>query len=341
LLSTGYTKSLDYDKLALQSAAEIAAQLGISVLTRTHVRHIDTEHKQLALEHGAAISYDSLVIATGAQVIRPPLDGDAVNDVLSVNDLDDYARFQTLVTNETVSKVAVIGAGLIGCEFTNDLLNGGFITESVDPLAWCLPTLLPEDCGRAVQAALEAKGASFHFGALAESVNRHGEGYSVTLNNGKTIEADAVLSAVGVRPNIQLAESADIEVGRGIKTNRYLQTNAPDVYALGDCAEVEGHVLVYVAPLSAGARALGATLTGTPTAVHYPAMPVAIKTPACPVVVSPPPREASGEWIIEGTAPDLKATFRDADGRLLGYALTGDGVKEKSVLTKELPAILP
>ena len=112
------------------------------------------------------------------------------------------------------------------------------------------------------------------------------------------------------------------------------------MYTLGDCAEVEGHVLVYVAPLSACARALGATLTGTPSAVHYPAMPVAIKTPACPVVVSPPPRDAAGEWIIEGSAPNLKATFRNAEGALLGYALTGEGVKEKAALTKELPAIL-
>ena len=340
LLSTGYTKSLNYEKLALQSAAEIAAQLGISVLTRTRVLHINTEHKQVVLEHGGAVSYDSLVLATGAQVIRPPLSGDAVDKVLSVNDLDDYARFQTLVTQEQVSKVAVIGAGLIGCEFTNDLLNGGFITESVDPLAWCLPTLLPEDCGRAVQAALEAKGAKFHFGALAESVDHQDGGYTVTLNTGDKIQADAVLAAVGVRPNIALAESAGIDVGRGIKANRYLQTSAPDVYTLGDCAEVEGHVLVYVAPLSACARALGATLTGTPSAVHYPAMPVAIKTPACPVVVSPPPRDAAGEWIIEGSAPNLKATFRNAEGALLGYALTGEGVKEKAALTKELPALL-
>jgi len=69
-------------------------------------------------------------------------------------------------------------------------------------------------------------------------------------------------------------------------------------------------------------------------------MPVAIKTPACPVVVSPPPRDAAGEWIIEGSAPNLKATFRNAEGALLGYALTGEGVKEKAALTKELPALL-
>ena len=340
LLSTGYTKGLGYEQLAIQGASEIAAQLGISVITRTRVAHIDTEKQLLALEHGGAIAYDSLVLTTGADVIRPPLAGDAADEVFSVNDLDDYVAFQAAVKEREVRKVALIGAGLIGCEFTNDLLNGGLITESVDPMGWCLPTLLPEDCGRAVQQALEAKGATFHFGPLATEVNRSGDGYVVQLNNGTQIEADLVLSAVGVRPRVDLAEAAGLEIGRGIKADRYLRTSAANVYAIGDCAEVEGHVLVYVAPLSAAARALAATLTGTPTAVQYPAMPVAIKTPACPVIVSPPPREAEGEWLIEGEAPDLKATFVAADGTLQGFALTGASIKEKAALAKQLPPII-
>ena len=89
-----------------------------------------------------------------------------------VNDLDDYRSFRDTLEAKGVRKVAVIGAGLIGCEFSNDLLNGGFEVEAVDPMSWCIPTLLPEPAGRAVQAALEAKGARFHFGPLATEVNR-------------------------------------------------------------------------------------------------------------------------------------------------------------------------
>ena len=187
---------------------------------------------------------------------------------------------------------------------------------------------------------MEEKGATFQFGVLATEVNRAGEGYAVTLNNGDTIEADAVLCAVGVKPRTTLARDAGIEVNRGIVTDRQLRTNAPNVYAMGDCAEVAGHVLVYVAPLMAAARALAATLAGEATDVSYPAMPVAIKTPACPVVVSPPAKDADGEWHFEGHAPDIKALFRSAAGELLGFALTGQAVKERMALTKELPAIL-
>jgi len=340
LLSTGYTKQLSVEKLAIQSADQIAEQLSLNVKTRTRVASVDAAAKCVTTESGEQISYDDLVLALGAEVIRPPMGGDAADDVYSVNDLDDYARFQAAVTERNVKKVAIIGAGLIGCEFTNDLLNGGYQTESVDPMGWCLPTLLPEACGRAVQSALENMGAQFHFGPLATEVNRLGEGYRVSLNNGSHIDADIVLSAIGVRPRTELAQASGLDCGRGIKADRFLRTSDPNIYTLGDCAEVEGNVLVYVAPLSAAARALGATLTGTETAVVYPGMPVGIKTPACPVNVAAVPRDAEGDWHIEGDAPDLKATFRSPDGQLLGFALTGTMVKEKMALGKELPAIL-
>ena len=340
MISTGYTKDLSADKLAAQSAKELAEQLNVTVRTRTRVASIDTQTQRVHLECGEELSYSELVLALGAELIRPPIGGDAAEDVLGVNDLDDYRRFQDLLAAKGAKKVAIIGAGLIGCEFTNDLLNGGFTVEAVDPMGWCLPTLLPQQSGRAVQAALEEKGATFHFGPLATEVNRAGEGYAVTLNNGDTIEADAVLCAVGVKPRTTLARDAGIEVNRGIVTDRQLRTNAPSVYAMGDCAEVAGHVLVYVAPLMAAARALAATLAGEATDVSYPAMPVAIKTPACPVVVSPPAKDADGEWHFEGDAPDIKALFRSAAGELLGFALTGQAVKERMALTKELPAIL-
>ena len=340
MISTGYTKDLNADKLAAQSAEELAEQLNVTVLTRTRVASIDTQSQTVHLEGGESLPYSDLVLALGAELIRPPIGGDAAEDVLGVKDLDDYRRFQDLLAAKGAKKVAIIGAGLIGCEFTNDLLNGGFTVEAVDPMGWCLPTLLPEQSGRAVQAALEEKGATFHFGPLATEVNRAGEGYAVTLNNGDTIEADAVLCAVGVRPRTTLASEAGIEVNRGIVTDRQLRTNAPNVFAMGDCAEVAGHVLVYVAPLMAAARALAATLAGEPTDVSYPAMPVAIKTPACPVVVSPPAKDADGEWHFEGDAPDIKALFRSGSGELLGFALTGQAVKERMALAKELPAIL-
>jgi len=342
MLSTGYTKDTSADDLAQLDAGSMAKQLKASVWTMTRVSDIDTAQQVIRVgDAKTAIHYGKLVLALGAQTIQPPIAGDGLELVYSVNDLLDYDDFRTAMTKNKVRKVCIIGGGLIGCEFTNDLLNGGFEVEAVDPLGYCLPTLLPEAAGKAVQAALEEKGAKFHFGPLVTAVNRAEQGVVVSLNNGETIAADLVVSAVGVRPRVDLAKAAGIEVKRGIVTNRLLETSAANVYALGDCAEVAGHVLVYVAPLVAASRALGKTLAGEPTEVVYPPMPVTIKTPACPVVVAPPAAGAAGEWQIEADGVNVRAEFRNSDGELLGFALTGDATKAKIELQKALPAILP
>lgn len=341
MLSTGYTKDTSADDLAQMDAGSMGTQLKASVWTMTKVNHIDTEAQKIKVgDEETVIHYSKLVLTIGAEVIQPPIQGDALEYVYSVNDLLDYDDFRKAVEKNDVKKVCIIGGGLIGCEFTNDLLNGGFEIETVDPLGYCLPTLLPEQAGKAVQRALEEKGATFHFGPLVTEVNKAEKGVVVSLNNGETINADLVVSAVGVRPRTALAKDAGLTVNRGIVTNRLLETSAKNVYAIGDCAEVDGHVLVYVAPLMAAARALGKTLGGEPTEVAYPAMPVTIKTPACPVVVAPVAPDAEGEWTIEEDGNDVKALFRNAAGDLLGFALTGAAAKEKMALQKELPPIL-
>lgn len=341
MLSTGYTKDTSANDLAQLDAGSMAKALKASVWTMTHVSEIDTENQLIKVgDAQTAIHYGKLVLALGAQVIEPPIQGDALEYVYTINDLLDYDDFRQAIKKNDVKKVCIIGGGLIGCEFTNDLINGGFETVAVDPLAYCLPTLLPEAAGKAVQRGLEEKGASFHFGPLVTEVNKAENGVRVSLNNGETIDADIVLSAVGVRPRIDLAKASGIEVNRGIVTNRKLETSADNVYAFGDCAEVAGHVLVYVAPLMAAARALGKTLAGEPAEVSYPAMPVTIKTPACPVCVAPVAPDARGEWQVTEEGNNVRAEFRAADGSLLGFALTGDATKEKMALQKELPAIL-
>lgn len=342
MLSTGFTKNTTPDDLATSDAGSMAISLRASVWTHTHVTGIDTAKHEIRIGEATTVGYSKLVIAWGADTIRPPLGGNGLDHVYSVNDLLDYADFRAAIRNNDVKKVLIIGAGLIGCEFTNDLCNGGLTVEAVDPLGWCLPTLLPEAAGRAVQGALETLGARFHFGPLVAEINlgAGGKGIVATLNDGRRIEADMAVSAIGVRPRIELARAAGIAVNRGVVANRQLQTSAPDVYVLGDCAEVEGHVLYYVAPLMACARALAKTLAGTPTAVSYPAMPVTIKTPACPVVVAPVAPGTQGQWTIESDGNNVKAQFRDSAGKLLGFALTGDATKDKVTLQKELPAIM-
>ncbi|MCB1615385.1 MAG: FAD-dependent oxidoreductase [Pseudomonadales bacterium] len=339
MISTGFTKGKSADELAMADAGAMAEQLKASIRTLTKVTAINTDAHEICIGD-EIIKYSKLVLATGSYCIPAPVSGDAEELIYSVNDLMDYAAFTKAI--EGKKKVLIIGAGLIGCEYSNDLANGGFEIEAVDPLPAPLGTLLPEAASRAVQRALETeKGVKFHFGTVVETINKKGDGVIATLKNGETIEADIVLSAIGVRARIDLAQAAGLETNRGIVVNRKLETSAADVYAIGDCAEVEGHLLYYVMPLMTCARALGQTLAGTPAEVSYSAMPVGIKTPVCPIQVSPAPRDVEGRWEIEEDGNNVKALFKDASGNLLGFALTGDFVKEKMALQKELPAILP
>jgi len=325
-------------QIALNSATDMSRQLHATVNTHLEIRAIDTAARTVTTVNGPVLGYDRLVLALGADPIRLPLDGDAAGQVLSVNDLDDYTRFRTAL--EGRQRVVILGAGLIGCEFANDLCVGGVQVDIIELAPLPLGRLLPPQAAAFLRAALESAGIKFHLGTTAQSVDAHAGAIRVTLANGTSLDADLVLSAIGLKPRVALAEAAGLSVQRGIVTDALLQTSAPGVYALGDCAEVAGHQLPYVMPIMQAARALAKTLAGTPTTVQYPAMPVVVKTPACPTVVCSPPAGVKGHWEETATDEGVRALFRDDAGTVRGYALVGTATQEKQALTKDLPPLL-
>lgn len=337
MLSTGFSKDKDADGLAMAEPGAMAEQLKARILTHTRVTGIDPGHKRIWIGE-EQVEYRDLVLAWGAETIRVPVQGDALDAIFPINDLEDYARFRAAAAGKR--RVLLLGAGLIGCEFANDLSAGGYRIDVVAPCEQVMPGLLHPAAAAAVQAGLEGLGVRFHLGPVLNRLERAGESLEAHLSDGQVIPCDLVVSAVGLRPRIDLATEAGLEVNRGVVVNRELRTSHANIYALGDCAEVDGLNLLYVMPLMSCARALAQTLAGKPTAVSYGPMPVTVKTPVCPLVVSPPPRGSDGQWLVEGSGADLKVLCRDTAGRLLGYALTGAAVSEKLSLNKELPALL-
>ncbi|MBK1691198.1 NAD(P)/FAD-dependent oxidoreductase [Ectothiorhodospira mobilis] len=325
--------------LVQRTAEAMAEELDARILTQTPVSALIPDERRVRLQDGRTLDYDALVLALGAEPIHFSYAGDAADAVLMVNDLTDYVRFRQAI--EEVERVALIGPGLIGCEFANDLAASGRAVEVIGPDAWPLGRLVPEAAGQAVQRGLEGAGVRFHLGTVVQRIDRCGSGYRLSLKDGTDLEAGAVLSAVGVRPRVDLARGAGLAVQQGICVDRHLATSAAGVYALGDCAQVEGRVLPYVAPIRHAAKALARTLAGEVTPVRYPAMPVQVKTTLHPVVVAPPDPQAEGAWDVVPVGEGVKARFLDPGGRLLGFALTGtEAVKARQELTRDLPPIL-
>jgi rubredoxin-NAD+ reductase len=203
-----------------------------------------------------------------------------------------------------------------------------------------LGRLLPEEASLELASKLESAGVRWHFNTTIQSIDHQESALKISLANGTTLNCDVVLSAIGLRPRLDLAKAAGIHTHTGIVVNRELETSVKNIYSLGDCAEVDGLVLPYVMPIMQAARALAPNLLDQKTVLTYPAMPVMVKTPSLPTIVSPPPKDANGTWKIERIDGGLVARFESGDSHLLGFALLGTATSQRAALTKELPPLL-
>lgn len=337
-LSNALTLKRSPEQLVTAPVEKMQADLDATILTFHIVKKINPVEKTLLLcERKTGLekqhTYTQLVFAVGAQPNAIDL-----TDVLQINSLTDYRIWDARLKQPHVKHVTILGGGLIGCEFANDLAQAGYQTTIVDSGATPLGRMLPERAGQFFKRKLEAAGIQFLSQARAQQVEKKDERYHLTLNTDQLVETDLILAAIGLKNNTDLAQAAGCTIRRGIQTNAFLETTISDHYALGDCAEVAGFVLPYVMPIMQGARALAKTLTGTPTAVAYPNMPVLVKTTACPTVIALPRPNGSGEWEWEETEHTLKGLLYNAEKTLEGFILMGAGLHAEK---QKLSALLP
>lgn len=339
MLSNAFAQGKNAAQLVNTTAEKMADDLKIRSLTQTWASAIDLEAKLVHTEAGP-VDYGRLVLAVGASPIRLPLAGDAAHLVLSVNNLADYGLFREKL--DGVQDVTILGGGLIGCEFANDLVAAGYRVTVFDPSPAPLANLLPREAGEVFARLLADKGVTWRFNRTVASINRNeapSRGYRLTADDGSTSDTGLVLSAVGFRPALGLAQAAGIATGRGIIVDGGLKTSAADVYALGDCAEIDGCLYPYVMPIMRAAPVLALNLTGRQATVDFPIMPVIVKTPACPVVVQPVARGAAGAWAVEADdRQGLKMIFTAPDGRMAGFVLVGERTGERAALVQAMTA---
>jgi len=337
-LSNAYAQNKTADALLISPARKMAEQLDIDLRPFSRVHAIDRAAHRVELADGATLGYAKLVLALGAGQNRLPLPESDATHVLTVNDLPSYARLRDTLDGRR--SIALCGAGLIGCEFANDLVQAGYRVHVLDIAAAPLARLAPPAAGEFVRRRLAALGVHWHLGTGIAGVRQAGPGYEVEAMDGTVLTVDAVLSATGLSPNVALARAAGLRVGRGVVVDRGLATSDPDILAIGDCAEIEGLLLPYVLPILHASRAAAARLAGQDATLCYPAMPVVLKTPACPAVLAPPLSGCKGDWQVDETAHGLRAVHENGTA-LNGFVLMGDALEEKNALTGRLPMLLP
>jgi rubredoxin-NAD+ reductase len=333
MLSNAFAQQKDATSLVLTAAAEMAKQLDIKLITHAEVNAIHRADKKLEISAGT-LHYDKLVLALGADPIRIPLQGDAANEVMSVNDLADYAKLREALNG--VKSIAIMGGGLIGCEFANDWAAAGYAVTVIDPGAYPLASLMPEQAGTQLLQPLAQLGVTWRFGTSIQRMDKAAAGYTLSLADGSSLNADLVISAVGLRPRTQLAKDAGLNINRGIVVDEQLRSNDASIFALGDCAEIQGRVLPFVLPIMHAGRALARVLNGEAAKVQFPAMPVVVKTPAHPVAVAPVARDAVGGWKELASGQGVKMGFFDVQNNMTGFVLTGLFASERSEMTKRL-----
>ena len=328
-LSTALAKGKTSETLVTSNSEKMIAQLKLDARIGREAESIDRKGKALCTT-GGPILYDKLVLAMGATPFRPEIDGDAAHRAVSVNQLEHYAYFREQLPDG--AHVLIMGSGLVGTEFANDLITNGYLVTVVDMLPLPLAQLVPPAVGESVRDALASEGVEWHLGRKVVAINYKGDsaGYVATLDDGSNVEADLVLSAVGLRPNIALAQEAGIDVGMGIKVNQYGQTSDPDIYAIGDCAEYQHGLSAYVTPIMAAARGIAPSALGTPTEIRFPPLAVQVKTALLPINLLPPTRDCVGEWHrTESDADGEKHLFIDDKGIVRGYVLTRDKSEQR------------
>ncbi len=203
---------------------------GIQPLLGKTAVSIDAEAKTVSLDDGSVLPYDKLMLATGSDPFVPPTEGfDTVPQKFTFMTLDDAKALWAALTPE--SRVLVVGGGLIGLKCVEGILDKVSSVTVVDMANRILPSVMDERGSQIMREYMEEKGVKFILGDSVKTYNKN----TAVLQSGNTLDFDILVTAVGVRPRTQLAQSIGCEIQRGIIIDESCKTSVPDVYAAGDC----------------------------------------------------------------------------------------------------------
>ncbi|MGR5192524.1 NADH:flavorubredoxin reductase NorW [Vibrio rotiferianus] len=331
-LSHVFSKKQTAQDLVVKSGEAFAQEHSIELFAHTMIERVDTQTKQL-VANGEVYPYSKLVFATGAKAFVPPMSGTAASEVITLNSLQEYQSAEEKISR--AKRILVIGGGLIGVEIAMDLATSGKAVTIVEPNPRLLANLLPEFVALPLEKQLKQQGIQLALENGVIEVN-HSDGSMVAiLSKGEVIEADVVISAAGLRANTQLANACGININQGIAVDAKLQTSVTNVFALGDCAEIQGRMMPYLQPIVLSANVLGKQLLGQEAELKLPPMMVKVKTPSYPIQLAGD-FSSVATWNVQISQTGITAKAESENSQLMGFVVTGDQVIQAFPLLREL-----
>jgi len=323
LLSPLLAGEIGEPEIELKPAAWWRAR-GVSMLYGKPVTGIDRAAKSVTLAGGLALPYGKLVLATGSRPLMPPVPGLELPGVASFRDIADVALFRMVAA--TGARVVVIGGGLLGLEAAYGLARiGGRVTvlHLADRL---MERQLDREGAGLLAAAIAARGIDIRLNCTAERFIGRERVEAVELTDGGVIPADLVVVAIGVRPRVDLAVAAGLDVNRGIDVDDGLASSDPAIFAIGECAEHRGLVYGLVEPAYEQARVLAARLAGARERYTGSLLATNLKVSGVSVFSagSVEPGEDDEVLLLRDPAMGVYRKFLLQQGRLAGCVLVGD-----------------
>lgn len=304
-LSIALSRGTPPDKLVREKAADAAHRLGVQLLGDTFVVGLSPSLHQLRTTRGS-FHYTALVLAQGA---RPALPAALPAELCwRINDLVGW-RGLNRRSQGHARQIAIVGAGMIGCELAEDFARAGHQITLLDVQAAPLAGLLPPPAAQRLQRSLEALGVRFLGSVQVASVTCAEDGKKrIVTTCGQNLEVDEVVAATGLVTDPRIARIAGLAFERGIAVDPLtLRTSAPDIYALGDCISLDGAPCRFIEPIArqAGVIARGILGLSVESYSHRPPV-IRLKTRALPIVINGEP-VPGGEWRVVDESADFLA----------------------------------
>ena len=323
LLSSVLAKEVAPAEIELRSAQWWRAR-GVTLLYGKQAVAVDPALRRVRLAGGATLPYARLVLATGSQPIRLDVPGMALPGVMTFRDLGDVTSMEAAVAK--YRNVVVIGGGLLGLEAAYGLAKAGANVSVVHLMDRLMERQLDARAAAMLKREVERRGIAVHLNAQTTAIRGRGRVEAVTLEDGRNLAADLVVVAAGIRPSVDLARSADLDINRGVVVDDRLQTSRPDIFAIGECAEHRGVCYGLVEPAYEQAGVLAAHLAGASAAYQGSAIATNLKVAGVNVYSAGDFLGGPGSEAIVFSDPALgvykKLVLRD--GRLTGAVLFGD-----------------